>query len=895
MFPKIQRRARPLPDLPDDRFQGFDLALRDGSPRVLSLDCFDTLLWRRVPKPSDIHLLTGTKLCTAGLLASHISPHGYSHLRHLAEEEARRRQMYVSGSTEVTLEQIHAVLEPSVAVRPLGGATARAELEVERENVFADLRLANYVRELLKEVPLRLIAVSDSYFSPTQIRSLLDQPELHGLEFELVYTSSGTGTGKGAQLWDTVIEDLGVAPGEVVHIGDNEVADVQCARRLGLRAFHYPVSSERFVTVEIRERIVGTAPYPTQYCDAARGDAGLTAVRRRASWSALADGTVDVDSRVAWETGTSVFGPVFTGFAQWVQERSRDEGAQRLLFLMREGKFLKELVDKAAQAGEWSPTTRTAWVSREACARASVYDGLPAELEGFLDRLRPPSPLELAGSLGLDPAEVPAFDRLHDEFQRTPDRDAVARAFIDIVLDDAGLLEKVVVRSAERRARLMGYLRRIAGAGEGPVGLVDVGWSGSIQESLETMFHRSGDPIVFRGFYLLAHVGSSGRVLRGSHLQGFLGTTGTNPFDIAAITGGAEILELVSTSREGSLLEMGPDGEPILAAPVSGERERTCRELVQQGVLAYQDEWLSYRQPDMPTFETTPTGVDLLTRILKRFVSQPNLDEALAFGWWLHEENYGSEQAEPLVPARYRDTVAYRTAEDLHWAPMSDLHWTGGAAALVDHATTDAIFFMREGAIDPGRFSSPPQGACRVSVLAGDQEISSASIPIVRNRRGLSLVEWRGPVVGATEVVLRPADTFTLFRLDRLAVVDAEGAVESEPVFSWVLGSDPQRLRLTGLRWVSSQVMAIDGSSMITVGFPEPLNAPELRVTMEGAFLPVSTEQPDSPLSTDPEAENAALRQEIENLYHTKLFRLAAFPRRVYAAIRRRATSGRSS
>lgn len=863
--------------------------------RVLSLDCFDTLLWRRVPKPTDLHLLVGTRLNEKGLLASHISALGYSYLRFLAEEEARRRQKDVTGSSEVTLEQIHAVLEPSVATRSLNGAIAAIELEVEGENLFVDNRLANYVRALLKEVPLRLIAVSDTYFSVVELRSLLDQPELHGFEFESVYTSSAAGTGKGAQLWKAVLDDLDVAPAEVVHIGDNEEADVRCAAQVGLRAFPYTSSTERFALVEIRERIVGTAPYPTRYCDGVRGDAGLTAIRRRATWSPPPRRALDRDEQVAWETGTSVLGPVFTGFAQWVHERSRDEGARRLLFLMREGKFLKDLVDRAASVGEWSPTTRTAWVSREACARASIYTGSVAELETFLERLRPPSPLELASSLGLDPAEVPDFDRFLDEYRRLPDRPSIARAFLEVVLHDAGLIEKVVVRSAERRARLMNYLRRTADIGDGPVGLVDVGWSGSIQESLETMFGQSDDPLEFRGLYLLAHVGSSARVLRGSHIQGFLGTVGTNPFDLAAITGGAEILELVSTSEEGSLLEMGPGDTPILSETVSGEHERVCRELVQQGIKAYQDEWLSYRQPDLPTFETTPTGVSLLTRILKRFVSQPNLDEAMAFSSWQHEENYGSEQAEPLVPARYRDTIVYRSAEELHWAPMSDLHWTGGAAALVDHETTDAIFFMREGAIDPGRFSSPPAGTCRIGVMVGDQRVSSSSIPIVRNRRGLSLVEWRGPISDATNVVLRPADVFTLFRLDRLTVVDADVEAGSEPLFDWTPPSGRERLQTDGVRWVSAQVMALDASSTITVGFPEPVTARELRVSMAGAFFPVSTDHPDAPLSADPEAEIVGLRKEIEGIYHTKLFRLAAWPRRLYAAVRRRAASGRSA
>ncbi len=884
-----------MPELPDDRFRALDEALRGAPIRVLSLDCFDTLLWRRVAKPTDLHLLVGTRLHQEGLLATHISNRGYAYLRFLAEEEARRRQKAVSGSSEVTLEQIHAVLEPSVAVRSLGGAFAETELDVERENLFADLRLATYVRELLKEVPLWLITVSDTYFSSTQLRSLLDQQELHGIEFKSVYTSSGAGTGKGDRLWQTVLDDLDVPPEEVVHIGDNEEADVRCAQRVGLRAFHFPVSIERFSPVEIRERIVGTAPYPTRYCDGVRGDAGLTAIRRRATWSPPPGRALGRDERVAWETGTSVFGPVFTGFAQWVQERSRDEGTQRLLFLMREGKFLQDLVDRAAPVGNWNPTTRTAWVSREACARASIYEGSAPELQSFLARLRPPSPSDLSESIGLEPSDIPGFEAICSDFALSRDQDEVLRSMLDVVLHRPELLEKVVARSALRRIRLKEYLRRVAGPGKGPIGLVDVGWSGRIQESLEVMFDQDDEPLIFRGFYLLANVHSSERVLRGTHLQGFLGTVGTNPFDIAGITGGAEIVELVSTCDEGSLLEMGEDDRPILASPVGGERERVCRELVQQGALAYQREWREYLQPDLPTFETTETGVEILTRILKRFVSLPNEDEAAAFSWWLHEENYGSQDAEQLVPPRYLPTLRYRSAEDLHSAPTSDLHWTGGAAALVDKEMSDAIFLMLEAMTDPGRFTSPPEGTFRLNLMAPDREDETINIPVVRNRHGLSLVEWRGDIRGMTKIVLRPAEVSTLIRLDLVEIVDEAPGADTDILFKWSKETGRQALRANGVHWVASQVMAVDGTSTITIEFPAPVVSRALRVSVAGAFLQVSADQADAPETNELEKEIASLQREIEDIYGTKLFRFAAFPRRIYGAIKQGWSKSRAS
>jgi len=876
-----------LPDLPDRRFQIFDAELHSASARIISFDCFDTVLWRRVPKPTDLHLLVGGKLHVAGVFASHITPSGYAHLRVLAEQEARHRQFAATGSNEVTLEEIHEVLEPAVAAKALRGLGAATELQIEAEQVFVDARLVRYIREILNEVSVPLIIVSDTYFSGDQLRSLLARPpQLRGIEFDSIYTSSDAGTGKGEGLWKRVLQDLDIEPDQLVHIGDNKEADVACARRVGIRAFHYPTNTDRFAPVEIRERIVGDSTYPTRYCDPVRGDAGITAIRRRATWTSTSR-ELQLEERIAWETGLSVFGPVFTGFSQWVHEQARAEGVRRLLFLMREGKFLKEMADDALVSGSWRPATHAAWVSREACARASIYEGTAAELQGFLARLSPPSPPDLAESLGLEPSDIPGFESLCDAFGLGRDQDGVLRSMLDVVLGHPELIERVVARSAVRRARLKDYLRRLAGPGEGPIGLVDVGWSGRIQESLETMFDRDDEPLVFRGFYLLANVGASERVLRGTHLQGFLGTVGTNPFDIAGITGGAEIVELVSTSEEGTLLEMGEDDRPILASPVGDARERACRELVQQGALAYQREWQDYQQPDLPVFETTTTGIDTLTRILKRFISLPNEDEAAAFSWWLHEENYGSDDAEPLVPPRYLSTLRYRSAEDLHSASASDMHWTGGAAALVDKEMSDAIFAMLEATIDPGRFSSPPEGTFRVNMAASSGEVETISVPLVRNRHGLSLVEWRGDVQGLTRLVLQPAEVFTLVRLDLVEIMDEPAGSDPVTLFQWSKGSGRQALRTNGLRWVASQVMAVDGTSTITIDFPIPVFSQALRVSVAGAFLQVSADPAEIPETNDLEKENADLRREIENLYGTKLFRFAALPRRVYRAFRR--------
>ena len=71
---------------------------------------------------------------------------------HTSGSSPRRRyaalQQVASGSSEVTLEEIHDLLEPAIATKSLQGLAAITELQIERENVFADARLVAYLDTL---------------------------------------------------------------------------------------------------------------------------------------------------------------------------------------------------------------------------------------------------------------------------------------------------------------------------------------------------------------------------------------------------------------------------------------------------------------------------------------------------------------------------------------------------------------------------------------------------------------------------------------------------------------------------------------------------------------------------------------------------------------------------
>ena len=94
----------------DKRLQALTDDLASGRYRVLSLDVFDTLLWRRVPEPRDLFFQIGNELLSQNLLLSWVSVAQFVELREAAEKAARAQAEAQTGSREVLLADIYSAL-----------------------------------------------------------------------------------------------------------------------------------------------------------------------------------------------------------------------------------------------------------------------------------------------------------------------------------------------------------------------------------------------------------------------------------------------------------------------------------------------------------------------------------------------------------------------------------------------------------------------------------------------------------------------------------------------------------------------------------------------------------------------------------------------------------------
>lgn len=192
---------------------------------VISFDVFDTLLLRRVSHPADVFYLVGETLRYPD----------FRQIRIRVEERARARKQKEQGVSEVTLEEIWALMERETGIPREAGM--RAEWEWETRCCFANPYLLQVVRELRRRGKT-VIAASDMYLGEEKIRELLTRCG-YG-DFSGCFVSCDRGASKwDGSLYETIRAEMG-EHASYAHVGDHGHSDQKQALRHGFEAFAYP-------------------------------------------------------------------------------------------------------------------------------------------------------------------------------------------------------------------------------------------------------------------------------------------------------------------------------------------------------------------------------------------------------------------------------------------------------------------------------------------------------------------------------------------------------------------------------------------------------------------------------------------------------------------------------
>jgi FMN phosphatase YigB (HAD superfamily) len=566
--------------------------------RLLSLDCFDTLLWRATHMPQDVFAGFGD----AG---------GGIEARVAAEKAARERRAHRDGRGEATIEEIHALR----AGQPDPEGVAR-ELALEARHCYAFAPTVALIHAA-RAAGLGVIVVSDTYLSEPQLRALIAATAGDDVaaQIDRIFCSSEYGLSKSAGLFGPVLAALDVPPSAILHVGDNPVADGDAADAAGLNAVHIRQFDE---ATEKRLRLEAAA---SVMIDPATRVSQPAIQPHRAALALHGEG--DPARRI----GHDVFGPLFDAFARWIADEAatlaRDTGRPvKPLFLLRDG-FLPQQVSEALGGGGAAIA-----ISRFTARRASftdieaVQDYLDIESTERLDVLAP--------QLGLSDVEARKIGATGAEFRR------------NVVRPDA--IRRIVSRSNAFARRLAAHLARDGRVERGDVVmLVDLGYHGTVQRLITPGLEAALGVTVTGRYMLLREAGASPQVK-----SGLFDPRHYDNRTLGALSRQIAIVEQVATSGTGSVIDYADNGRAVYRANRVAPAQAETRAAIQAGVLAF-------ARTAPAAVHRAPLSDDaegrrrMAAAILARLLFLPQAAEIALFGAFEHDINLGTDDLVGLV------------------------------------------------------------------------------------------------------------------------------------------------------------------------------------------------------------------------------------------------------
>lgn len=669
----------------------------DPTNRTLySFDIFDTLLARRVcPADAAYRFLQASLPLdeeSRPLSKGNDPAMDFSAMRHHAGRVAHERHHWATNLHDIyrelcfTLDQDIDLDGDLTVVRRF----ARAEVEFETRLLYP---IPEGVQQLqsIRAQGHDVVFVSDMHMQEDYLVSIL---EGFGLwqEGDRLFVSCDYGVTKGEGLFETLIR-RGELPGaNVVHVGNSIGSDVKPARKAGLRAIHIDAGNPNRYETTLGE-----------HAQATRGLSALLAgASRHARLHRACASPRDAHLR---DVAAGVAAPVLTSFVIWTLLRASRHGIKRLYFTSRRGQVLfhiarrllakgigvdcdvrylhvcKDALDRAGRGvvlNEQTPPQPVAVADEAVLAR--VGSGA-ANTEGVVSALQ---------AIRLQKTRSEHRRPSHDERRRESRHPAPLSRPLPAGRDRAEhrpeMAHKIV----------LDYLSQEGLGDDVPVGIVDLGWTGSTHAVLNQILMDSGmrDTPVWGSFFGLTTSTPSYRNHRASYFFDAEQSLGYTSQALDKRTHG--LIEAFCAADHGAVQAYAYRADqvvPVMDDTWSPRMEAWGLEVVRDTIDHFLD-GLMYDE-DFATMGKCLRAP--LTRVIRQFWDAPITAEADAWGTFPCKLDSDDEtRIEPLAaPYAASDVLTFATSgPEAHATLRHPRTWPEGSMMTSPAWTRRAIRFV---------------------------------------------------------------------------------------------------------------------------------------------------------------------------------------------------------
>ncbi|AUV32489.1 hypothetical protein C2U48_18300 [Escherichia coli] len=616
------------------------LSLQISKHDIISFDIFDTLLFRPFRHPTDLYdyLSEVVKKITG------ISSLNFKSERKKAEKIAFENAVK-QGRGEITLDEIYSVLASSISITDtVATEIKQQEMDAERDLLYP--RLSGYKAfQEAKFLGKRIIIVSDMYLPEVFLADILLKNGYKG--YEKLYVSSTYGAKKhNGALFDIVLNDLNIQPNQLLHIGDNLEADVKKASARNIKAFHLPKSYDEYTS---------NSDYQLPW---ARDEQ-----RHSLDWRillAIAGNSLHDNPYLPFRKNTLFgaspvklgyygFGFLLLGFTKWLVEVSIKDKIERLYFLSRDGKIMKEAYDIVSKLYPNAPTSHYLYCSRRAVNLAKVKtvdDIIDLANVDYANNVQ--LSLLLKNRFNIEISEIPTevlakHSLTLDSRLKSNDPSKLQSLLIDIQ-------DVIIDLSATERRNYLEYLNAEGLFSEGKVSIVDIGYAGTMQQSL---FQLSERKKAIGGYYLITFRQALKRVVSNElDIKAFLAEFVDRHDTYHPFCRHVPLYETLFSSTETSFVKMGKDWNnqltPIFMprTDVEEKREKVVED-IQKGALSFINQVSTILGNRLATIDVEPNKS---LRVLDFYFTNPHPRDAKIFSGVMFEDAYGGARYKTILP-----------------------------------------------------------------------------------------------------------------------------------------------------------------------------------------------------------------------------------------------------
>lgn len=670
------------------------------SHSVISFDIFDTLICRSVASPRDVFRLVApaVRKLTSGAI------HDFATIR-VAAERAALDLVVPLGIHEVVLDQIYEQIGVLTGVSPALLEDIKA-LELLQERKCLMVRpIGKYLFDYAVSIGKIVVLASDMYLPKSEILTLLSDAGY--TRFDRFYLSSEIlKTKRVGEMFDHMIEDLGVTAADIIHFGDNPVGDDASPKARGLataplpraplyastanpaaREIHARLSADDDLGVSVMKSLIAT-----RYFDEVRPQYGASVFRGN-----------------AYQFGYMALGTMMLSFCSWLHRQAKRDGTRRLFFLSRDGLVMKRVYDTLF-SGIGDIETEYLFCSR----RSTRIPLMTRPVDVFEPIKRPIFATEIGRWLtvnyGIDGYAVPdaAFQtielagptaRIGGKFDKTR---------LEYLVDQ--LQDEIADAAESERTDYSDYLKTFDFGRPGDA-IVDIGYAGTMQNALSLLTGT-----VLPGYYFAVFGSSLKSGIPPRLIQGFVTQGGSDADPAYGICTHRFVYESIICSDEDTFVRMVRTErglEPLRTISVDDDRRKQVVRDIHGGCVALAEDFRKY-SPVAPD-EIYASGATA-TAFMDSFLRKPLRDDVKVLAGVRFDDLYGPEMVRYLAPISAPGSTVNPTniiwKEGLgHYALNDKAPLTGAVSAPAPQAAKPPVHTARpvpQAAPAPAAAAVPP-------------------------------------------------------------------------------------------------------------------------------------------------------------------------------------------